>query len=217
MCDCGSTDDSLPRLMRLFHDGLIDEVIVEPRGRSHGAWLDFWTNNCETRYAVMVDSDVEILDSSWLDILLATVKNTGAAIVCSDVLEEIPNYIDYTGVPRRLARRPSAWMMLVDVEKCRGGGSWAFAMEDDSSIPEKLWGLDTGALLLRQLEAMGEKVVKAPNEFQKCFRHFGGLSWVKMTHSKAWRHRASLVKVRLLNSYIYVRLTWLKYLSKNRT
>ena len=179
--------------MRLFREGLIDEIMIEPKGRSHGSWLDMWTNTCPTQYAAIVDSDVEILDSSWLEILVTTSQNTGAAIVCANVLDEIPNYVDYTGVPRRLARRPSAWMMLVDVEKCRGRGSWSFAMEDDPSIPEGKWGLDTGALLLRQLESEGETVVVAPGEFEKCFRHFGGLSWVKMTHSKAWRHRASLV------------------------
>ena len=211
--DCGSTDSTLPRLMKMLRKGLIDDIVIEPRGRSHGSWLDLWTNTCPTQYAAIVDSDIEILKPSWLETLISTAQDTNAAIVCAEVLDEIPNYVDYTGVPRRLARRPSAWMMLVDVEKCRGRGSWGFAMEDDQRIPEGLWGLDTGALLLRQLESDGESVVAAPDEFVRSFRHFGGLSWVKMTHSKAWRHRASLVKVRILNSYIYFRLLGLRLLS----
>ena len=196
--------------MKLLRGGLIDEITIEPKGRSHGSWLDLWTNSCPTQYAAIVDSDVEILDSSWLEVLVTTAQSTAAAIVCANVLDEVPNYVDYTGVPRRLARRPSAWMMLVDVKKCRGRGSWGFAMEEDSRIPEGMWGLDTGAMLLRQLESVGEKVVVAPSEFERYFRHFGGLSWVKITHSKAWRHRASLVKVRMLNLYIHFRLLRLK-------
>jgi hypothetical protein len=208
--DCGSTDSSLPRLMRLVNDNLIDDIALAPHGRSHGAWLDLWTTTCRTRYAVVVDSDVEILDSHWLDALVKTAKETEAAIVCAEFVEEIPHYVDHTGVARRLARRPSAWMMLLDVAKCQGRASWQFAMEEDPNIPEKQWGLDTGAQLMRELIAAGEHVAVAPPAFAKYFRHYGGLSWVKMTRSKGWRYRASLLKVRLLNLYVVVRLIRLK-------
>jgi hypothetical protein len=54
--------------MALVHEHLIDDVMLASHGRSHGAWLDVWTNTCTTRYAVMVDSDVEILKdlSTWI-------------------------------------------------------------------------------------------------------------------------------------------------------
>jgi hypothetical protein len=158
----------------------------------------------------MVDSDVEILDPRWLEVLVKTAKDTEAAIVCAEFVDEVPNYVDHTGVARRLARRPSAWMMLLDVAKCRGRASWQFAMEDDPNIPEKQWGLDTGAQLMRELIAAGEQVAVAPPVFGKYFRHFGGLSWVKRTRSKGWKYRASLLKVRMLNVYVVVRLNWLK-------
>ena len=208
--DCGSTDATLPRLMRLLHQGLIDDVEVAPRGRTHGSWLDLWTNTCATRFAVVVDSDVEILRQDWLEVLVSPARAADAAIVCSEVLDEVPNYIDQTGVARRLAPRPSAWMMLVDVGKCRGLSSWQFAMESDPDIPEKQWGLDTGAQLMRMLKLAGEDVVVTPPEFQGYFRHFGGLSWIKMTPSNGWKYRASLFKVRLLNLFVLVRLNWLK-------
>jgi len=210
--DCGSTDASLPRLMKLLHDDFIDDVMLAPRGRSHGSWLDLWTSTCVTRFAVMIDSDVEILQPHWLDTLLETARLSDAAIVCAEVVDEVPNYVDHTGVARRLARRPSAWMMLLDVPKCRGGASWQFAMEDDPTIPEKQWGLDTGARLMRELNSAGERVVVAPREFQNCFRHFGGLSWVKRTRSKGWKYRASLLKVRALSLYVSARLFRLKSL-----
>jgi hypothetical protein len=196
--------------MELLHQGFIDDVLLAPRGRSHGAWLDFWTSTCVTRYAVMIDSDVEILQPNWLETLLQAARSTDAAIVCSEVLDEVPNYVDHTGVARRLARRPSAWMMLLDVSKCRGRASWQFAMNDDPGIPEKQWGLDTGALLMRELVSLGERVEAVTPEFQKCFQHFGGLSWVKRTRSKGWKYRANLLKVRLLSLYVFARLTWLK-------
>lgn len=214
--DCGSTDGSLPRLMRLLNEHLVDDIALESHGRSHGEWLDHWTNTCATRFAAIVDSDIEILDAHWLDTLIATAEETGAAIVCAEFVDEIPHYVDHTGVARRLARRPSAWMMLLDVAKCRGHASWQFAMEDDPSIPELQWGLDTGALLMRELVAAGERVVAAPPGFEKTFRHFGGLSWVKMTRSKGWRYRASLLKVRVLNAYVVGRLLWLRATNARR-
>jgi glycosyltransferase involved in cell wall biosynthesis len=208
--DCGSTDNSLPRLMQLLHDNVIDEVMLAAHGRSHGAWLDLWTDTCATPYAAMVDSDIEILEPKWLDKLLKVAYDSDAAIVCAEIVQEVPQYIDHTGVPRRLARRPSAWMMLLDVAKCRGRASWQFAMEDDLTIPEGQWGLDTGALLMRALNESGEQVVTAPPSFQRSFRHYGGLSWIKMTRAKGWRYRASLLKVRLLGLYVFARLRWVK-------
>jgi glycosyltransferase involved in cell wall biosynthesis len=208
--DCGSTDNSLPRLMAMVREDLIDDVMLAPRGRSHGAWLDLWTSTCATRYAVMVDSDIEILKPDWLDVLLKTANDSEAAIVCAEILEEVPQYVDYTGVPRRLARRPSAWMMLVDAAKCRERGSWKFAMESDPNIPEQQWAFDTGAQLMRALHLANEPVVAAPTVFQLSFRHYGGLSWVKMTRSRGWRARAHRLKVGLLNLYLFARLKRMK-------
>jgi hypothetical protein len=207
--DCGSTDNSLPRIMELVHEHLVDDVMLAPRGRSHGAWLDLWTTTCTTRYAAMVDSDVEILKSDWLDVLLKTAHDFDAAIVCAEIIEEVPRYVDYTGVARRLARRPSAWMMLVDVAKCRDRASWQFSIEDDSTIPEQQWAFDTGAQLMRALALAGERVVVAPT-IQPYFRHYGGLSWVKMTPPRGWRHRAHRLKVGLLNLYLFGRLKRMK-------
>ena len=102
--DCGSTDNSLPRIMALVHEHLIDDVMLAPHGRSHGAWLDLWTNTCTTRYAVMVDSDVEILKPDWLDVLLKTADDSEAAIVCAEILEELPQYVDYTEIGRASCR-----------------------------------------------------------------------------------------------------------------
>jgi hypothetical protein len=133
-----------------------------------------------------------------------------AAIVCAEFVDEVPNCLDRKGLPIRLARRPSAWMMLVDVVRCRDRASWQFAVDEDASIPEGKWAFDTGALLLRALNLAGEEVAAAPRSFLDSFRHFGGLSWVKRAPSKDWRHRAHLIKVRLLNVYVFSRLAAVK-------
>jgi hypothetical protein len=187
----------------MLHDNLIDDVILAPNRRSHGAWLDLWTSTCTTRFALMIDSDVEIREANWMNVLLHTADDTEVAIVCAEFVDEVPYCLDHKGLPIRLARRPSAWMMLVNVAKCRDRASWQFAVEDDTSIPEKQWALDTGAQLMRTLSVAGEEVVAAPASFLDSFRHFGGLSWVKSTPSKSWRHRAHLLKVRLLNVYVF--------------
>ncbi len=208
--DCGSIDKSLPRLMKMAHEDLIDNIALAPNGRTHGEWLDLWTSTCTSRFALMIDSDIEIRETNWMNVLVRTANDTGAAIVCAEFVDEVPNCLDSKGLPIRLARRPSAWMMLVDVAKCRGRASWQFAVEEDTSIPERKWAFDTGALLMRTLSLAGEEVAAAPRSFLDSFRHFGGLSWVKRAHSKDWRHRAHLIKVRLLNAYVFFRLTALK-------
>jgi hypothetical protein len=155
------------------------------------------------RMALMIDSDVEIRIANCMNVFLPTADDTEAAIVCAEFVDEVPYCLDHKGLPIRLARRPSAWMMLVNVAKCRDRASSQFAVSDDTSIPEKLWAIDTGAQLMRTLSSAGEEVVSTPASFLDSFRHFGGLSWVKSTPSKSWRHRAHLLKVRLLNVYVF--------------
>lgn len=196
VADCGSTDRSLPMLIHAARAGLLDKLEVEPLGRTHGEWLDHWTATIPTPYAAFVDSDIEILRDNWLSTLVDVATASAAAIVCSEMLAEVPNYVDHTGVPRRLASRPSPWMALVDISMCRGLASWQFTMVDDASIPEGQWGMDTGAALLRDLESKGRAVVSAPESFRGSFTHFGGLSWGRgIKLSSNWRLNGYFVKV----------------------
>src|ERR1039458_5148802 len=132
------------------------------------------------RMALMIDSDVEIRIANCMNVFLPTADDTEAAIVRAEFVDEVPYCLDHKGLPIRLARRPSAWMMLVNVAKCRDRASSQFAVSDDTSIPEKLWAIDTGAQLMRTLSSAGEEVVATPASFLDSFRHFGGLSWVKI-------------------------------------
>lgn len=213
VADCGSTDRSLPMLVHAAKAGLLDKLEVEPLGRSHGEWLDHWTASVSTPYAAFVDSDIEILQDGWLSLLLETAKASGAAIVCSEILAEVPDYVDHTGVPRRLASRPSPWMALMDTSMCRGLASWQFTMLDDAGIPEGWWGLDTGAALLRDLQSKGKIVVTAPESFGSTFRHFGALSWGRQIKiSGNWRLNGVFLKVLLRRLLVSWRLQQLRAL-----
>ena len=215
VADCGSTDRSLPMLVRAARAGLVDKLEVEPLGHTHGEWLDHWTASITTPYAAFVDSDIEILQDNWLNVLLETAKTSGAAVVCSEILAEVTNYVDHTGVARRLASRPSPWMALIDISMCRGLASWQFTMCDDASIPEGWWGLDTGAALLRDLQSKGKVVVAAPESFHSTFRHFGALSWgTKIKISGNWRLNGYFMKVLWRRLLVWRRLLRLRVLGR---
>jgi hypothetical protein len=208
VCDGGSEDGSLSMLERMLHSGVIDELTVEPRGRSHGDWLDWWTATCPSRFGLALDSDVEILRSGWLELLTETALSRQASLVFAELIPEMPGYVDHTGVARRLARRPSPWMMLFEPRTCATLGSWKFTMEQDEGIPEGAWGFDTGAALLRAADRQGLVAVEAPARLRSMFRHYGGLSWVKTLQSKpGWRLKAKALKIRVLEGYVRWRLT----------
>lgn len=211
--DGGSTDMSLPMIVSMLRRGVVDNLELAPRGRSHGDWLDLWTAQSPTRYAAFVDSDIEILSPSWLKCLVDCASQSKAAVVCAEILPEIERYVDHTGVGRRLAARPSAWMVLVDTERCRGRASWKFAIEAEPSVPDRQVGFDTGARLMRDLEDACEVVVEAPEGFCRMFRHYGGMSWVKTTKRSGWRSYGKFVKVSLFEVVVRFRLARIRSMS----
>ena len=117
--DCGSTDRTLPMLMRQLRANRVQDVELAPCGRDHGSWIDHWIETCQTDYAAIVDSDVEILDGAWLETLIETATRTRATCVAAELLPERENYVDAYGYNRRLSRRPSPWMMLLNVPEAR--------------------------------------------------------------------------------------------------
>lgn len=205
--DCGSTDRTLPMLMRQLRAGRIDDLELAPHGRDHGSWIDHWIATCQTTFAAFVDSDVEILSSGWLDALLSASKRSGAACVAAEILPEYYNYVDVFGHSRRLSRRPSPWMMLVDVAKARGLASFCFTWNWDENVPEGARGYDTGAKFLEELEFKGDFAIAAPSGFERQFRHYGGLSWTAGKRAKRdWRLRALQCKVMVQKARVVYRL-----------
>ena len=64
--DCGSTDRTLPMLVRMARRAVVDDIELAPRGRNHATWIDHWLSTCPTEYMVLVDSDVEVRLDGWL-------------------------------------------------------------------------------------------------------------------------------------------------------
>jgi glycosyltransferase involved in cell wall biosynthesis len=209
--DAGSTDGSLAMLRRFEARGWL-ELEVAPGGRKHAEWLDRWVADARTRYIGFSDSDVEYLEQGWLRDLVDTAERAGAALVCAR-MQWPPDTFDHpvTGAKRRLAPRPTPWLMLLDTEQVRGRVDASFAYVDVVD-PDAYGGKvahDVGADYFAALDAAGLTWAEMPPEWQSKFRHFGGLTWLKggpeatpkvrarqlakvgVAHAHLWRARAS--------------------------
>ncbi len=214
--DCGSTDRTLPMLMRQLRANRVQDVELAPCGRDHGSWIDHWIETCQTDYAAIVDSDVEILDGAWLETLIETATRTRATCVAAELLPERENYVDAYGYNRRLSRRPSPWMMLLNVPEARNMPSFKFTWREDQSVPEGARSYDTGAKFLEGVEAAGLLALEAPAVFKSHFRHYGGLSWTKGLRVKHdWKLRGLQLKVAARRVRVWWRLLWMYRIRKD--
>jgi hypothetical protein len=171
--DCGSTDGSITMLRRFERDGWLD-LEVAHGGRRHAEWLDGWLAACKARYCVFSDSDIEYLEAGWLDEMVRTAQETGAALVCEAISPEDPDYISpINGAELSLAARPTPWLMLVDTTKIELPiASFAFVPAEEGTT------YDVGAKFLADLERRGLKAAEMPSGFQTRFHHYGGVSWM---------------------------------------
>ncbi len=178
--DCGSTDGSLAMLDR-FHDAGWLELQVAPRGRGHADWLSGWLTSCPTRYALFSDSDVEFTGDHWLRDMVDTAAATGAAIVCGRMQHGSECYVHpVTRAERRLAPRPTAWLLMIDAEQVRGRVEPSFEyteVEDFNAFGGKI-AYDTGAWYFKQLCDAGLTWAEMPVSWQGKYHHFGGLTWL---------------------------------------
>jgi hypothetical protein len=167
-------------LADLAQRGWVD-VQQEDHAVAHAAWLDRWRAECTEDYAVFVHSDIETL-APWLGALVGAAEETGAAFACGELIGERPNYIEPTnGNTVRLAERPTCWMLLVDVAQARAvPTSFAFAAEETDAVPEGVIAYDTGGRLLADAREAGLGVVAMDRAFRRCYRHYGGLSWIPL-------------------------------------
>jgi glycosyltransferase involved in cell wall biosynthesis len=179
--DAGSTDGSLTMLRRFEARGWL-ELEVAPGGRQHAEWLDRWLARSGARYVVFSDSDVEYLESGWLRDLVDTAEREKAALVCAR-MQTPPDTFEHpvTGAKRRLAPRPTPWLMLVDTEQVRGRVDASFGYVDvvDPGAYGGKVAYDVGAAYFAALVAAGLTWAEMPPAWQSKFRHFGGLTWLK--------------------------------------
>jgi hypothetical protein len=176
--DSGSDDGSQEMLAALAARGWLDYEVRH--GRQHAEWLDDWIRRDEARYAVFSDSDIEYRRADWLKSLVATAEMSAAAIVYTEHLPEVAHF----GHPRtlevvRLADRPAPWLFLACPWKLNGiGVTFTEHSESRPDLPEGKLVYDVGGRFFRAVEQEGLTLVQVPKAFRRCYRHYGGLSWI---------------------------------------
>jgi hypothetical protein len=191
--DCGSTDGSLRMLQQLEQRDWLT-LQVAPHGRRHHEWLQGWLDTCPTRYALFSDSDVEYRVHGWLSDMLDTATSSGVALVCGRMQRGSECFVHpVTKAERRLAPRPTAWLLMIDTEQVRDTVDANFEyheVEDFNAFGGKV-AYDTGAWYFKQMCDAGLQWAEMPPSWQHSYRHFGGLSWLAPLRSgPAWRVRA---------------------------
>ena len=106
-------------LVKMLKGGLVDDIELAPRGRSHAGWIDHWLDTCSTEYLVLLDSDVEIREDGWLGDLHRARSAHDAAFVTAAMEAE---RAEQTKPGIIMARRPTVYCMLIDVAKVRAVG-----------------------------------------------------------------------------------------------
>lgn len=179
--DAGSTDGSLPMLRAWESLGWL-RLEEATGGRTHADWIDRWIRTCPSRFAVFSDSDVEYREADWLADIVATALETGSAMVCGRMLRPTGVYVHpVSGATRRLAKRPSPWLLLLDLDQIRGKVDASFQTRDvkDPSSGEVGVSYDVGATFFAALVDSGLTWTEMPEEWRRKFRHYGGLTWLK--------------------------------------
>jgi hypothetical protein len=200
--DVGSGDGSVPMLRRLEAEGWL-HLELSTTWRQHFEWLDTWRRSCPARYALFVDSDVAFVGNNWLAELMDTAVSTRAALVCAQMYGEERNYVHPGGgAVMRLAARPGAHLLLVDVEAVKDlEVSFAPVLVDPAAVPEGRVSYDVAALVFAEVVRRGLGWVEMPLTFGAKFRHFGGMSWKtrKLWPDlwPGWAQARDLTKIRL--------------------
>lgn len=185
--DCGSTDGSLRMLEGFAALGWLS-LEVAPNGRRHPEWLQRWLDTSPTRYVLFSDSDVEYREPNWLADMVDTATKTGAALVCGRMQQGSDCFVHpVTKAERRLAARPTAWLLMIDTLQVRDRveGNFEYHEVEDFNAFGSRVAYDTGAWYFKNLCDEGLQWVEMPPAWQSKYRHFGGLTWLGPTRSGA--------------------------------
>ena len=75
VCDSSPADSAERSYLRACRDGGILELIEVPKRQAHVISLNALLTHCDTDYACVLDSDVEIMRSDWLDFFMNKLPN----------------------------------------------------------------------------------------------------------------------------------------------
>jgi hypothetical protein len=182
--DGGSVDGSVRMLERFADSGLLT-LELAPSGSSHAEWLDHWYATCAGRYLVFSDSDVYYRRSGWLTDMVEAARDSGAALVAGRIQpnwSERPRFAD--GSQRRLpGARPEPCLLLIDMHQLRGVVDSSFAWHEEPlpDRPGQKLTLDVGGAFMRAVQEAGLRCIEMPIDFQRKYRHWGGLTWKRVS------------------------------------
>lgn len=166
--DCGSTDHSLPMLVRMARRGVVEGIELAPRGRTHAGWIDHWLSTCPTDYMVLLDSDVEVRLDGWLA-ELHRARSEHDAVFVTATMEKERAEITRPGV--KMARRPTVYCMLLDVARARAVGRSFEEWYDGST------GYDVAAWFFAGVVDAGSPYVVMSEAWRPAVKHYEAMSY----------------------------------------
>lgn len=184
--DCGSTDATLPMLVKLLKRGLVEDIELAPHGRRHAGWIDHWLSTCGTDYMVLLDSDVEVRKDGWLADLHRARSLCEAAFVTA-AMEEERSEPTKPGVT--MAKRPTVYCMLIDVAKVRALGR-SFEEWYDGPM-----GYDVAAWLFLGLAEAEIPYAVMPETWLPSVKHYEAMSYGKNFVQRRAQVRKNKAKV----------------------
>jgi Glycosyl transferase family 2 len=184
--DSGSTDGTLPMLVRMLQRGVVDDIELAAGGRRHAAWIDHWVATCPTEYLVLLDSDVEIRQDGWLADMHRERAEHEAVLVTAELEPPRP---EWTKPGVQMEARPAAYCMLLDVAKVRALGR-SFEEWYDGSV-----GYDVGAWVFAGIVDAGMSYAVMPQSWLPAVRHWGAMSYARNVRQLRAQHRATTATV----------------------
>jgi hypothetical protein len=96
---------------------------------------------------------------------------------------------------------------MLDLDQVRGRvhASFRYRDEVDAGVYGGKVAYDVGAAYYAELIRVGLTMTEMPESFQRKFRHFGGLTWLKAGNARAsWRVRSKqLAKLGLVHGHLW--------------
>lgn len=146
------------------------EVVWGNEWTKHGATVDILLNHCDTDLAMILDSDIEILDYSWLKEMIDLIKDD--IILISNVEKDYKS-----GVPS-LPDWFQSWFMMLNMNAYKDGMQTSWLHGSGVYNGRELF-FPTGGFFWAKLQTdnpMGYKLMSIPDYIQKKYHHFAHVS-----------------------------------------
>jgi len=156
-------------LERAEQDGWL-EVIWGIEKTQHGVSIEILLGNCEADLAMILDCDIEILQSGWLTEMVGLME--GDVILASNVEH------GYKSAVRSLPDWFQSWFMMLNMKAYRDGmeSKWKTSQviyegkETFSPTGGELW------LKIKQNNPKGYRMIPVPTFIQRKYHHFAHVS-----------------------------------------